>query len=153
MLVFGHDLDIQQLVAFPKLRGGNSAFRHIKFPAAHDLAHALLRDKQQPVQIQFRLTSNVDNLLRAGIVIADIVDRQPLIAEFAKRNVGSLDRVELSCVGKQTDSSRVAALHDIFEIRVRSLLISLICGNVDRLAVTEPVHEEHNVHLLEFFSS
>ena len=124
VLVFCHDFDIEQLVILAELGGGYSALCHVKLPAAHDLAHALSRDKEQAVQIQLRLAGNIDDLLRAGVEIADIVDGQPLVPEFAERNIGCLDRVELSGVGEQADPSCIAALHDILEIRVRCLLPS-----------------------------
>ena len=59
--------------------------------------------------------------------------------------------MELPGVGEQADPSCIAAFHDILEIRVRRILVPLVGVHIDGLAVAESVHEEHDIHLLEFF--
>ena len=49
VLMFRHDFNVKQLVVLTELSGCTSALSHVKLPAAHDLAHALLCDEKKSV--------------------------------------------------------------------------------------------------------
>ena len=87
---------IPNIVVFQKMFNGLNSFtlfHNVKFAAVNNLHHRLFSYKNNTVQIEFRLGGNGYNFLFFSRIIADIINRSPLVTEFAKWQIKDFNSV------------------------------------------------------------
>ena len=92
---------------------------------------------------------DVNHLLLLAAVISKVVDRRSLVTESSIRDVHYFDAVHHAKIRKDADLIGVFALEHIFVLVVHSLFVPLVSRRIDRLRITEAVHQEDNIHLLD----
>ena len=135
-------MDGQKPVAFIQLRCGNRSLGNVKFRTLHLFDKSSLRHEDQPHvdNVGKRNHINVELILR--IIVAEIVDRCPLVAELAMRNI--LDSEEMLPANVRVDTEfRIAhRMQDDPVLGIRRFPVLLIYRLVHCPGIPEPVHQE-----------
>ena len=105
--------------------------------------------EQQLIVLDIFQCIDVNHLLLLAAVISKVVDRRSLVTESSIRDVHYFDAVHHAKIRKDADLIGVFALEHIFVLVVHSLFVPLVSRRIDRLRITEAVHQEDNIHLLD----
>ena len=137
--------DFHNTVAFLQRGRLNGPLDDIEFAAGDDLHHRFLRDKQEAAKIDIALAYDQDDCLVLGRIVADIVDRNPLIPQFSKRQIGNLHRVHEPGVGEEADLCIIPDFYHISVFGKNRLLVAVKCRLINRFGVAKAVHHEIDI--------
>ena len=150
MLVLRHHPDIHDFIFRLKFRCRNGAFCYLEFASADLLDHALLCGKQQiRIPHLFGIT-DIYNFFLCTVVITDIVDRLSFITEFSIWEIHHFHLMHLPILCKNTDPAGIHAVQDVFIFIICCLFITLIRTDINRLCISETIHQEYDLLLFHF---